>query len=63
MHVAYTLEGNEAGDEGAQVAVGAWVSVSVECQVGAGETGYCAEGVQDGDICEWVLLAWTWRGN
>ena len=50
MHVAYTQQGNEAGAEGAAVAVESWVSVSAECQIGARKAGYCVAGVQDGNI-------------
>ena len=62
MHVAYTQQGNEAGAEGAAVAVESWVSVSAECEERAREAGYRAKTVQDGDICQRVLLAWT-RGE
>ena len=63
LHVTYTQQGDEAGDNGPEMAVGAWVSVSAECQIGAGEAGYRAADVSDGDIRQWVLLAWTRGGG
>lgn len=57
MHVAYQGQGDEAGVEGAAVAVGAWVSVSAKREERAGEDGHRVAELSDGDICQWVLLA------
>ena len=59
MHVAYQGFGDEAGAEGAAVAVESWVSVSAECQKRAGEARYCAAELPDGDIRQWVF----WHGH
>ena len=59
MYVADTQQGDEAGGEGAKVAVESWVPVSAQREVGAGEAGYRDAAVQDGDIREWVFLART----
>ena len=59
MHVAYQGFGDEAGAEGAAVAVESWVSIQIERQKRAGEAGHRAAAVSDGNIRERVLLAWT----
>ena len=41
LHGADSFEGDEAGAEGAAVALVAWVSLSAECQMRAGEAGHC----------------------
>ena len=59
MHVAYQGFGDEAGDEGAAVAVESRVSVQAEREECAGEAGYRAAALPHGDLRERVLLAWT----
>ena len=59
MHVAHQGFGDEAGDEGATVAVESWVSISAEREERAGEAGYRAAGVSDGDIRQRLFLAWA----
>ena len=63
MHVAYQGLGDEAGAEGAAVAVESWVSVSVECQKRAGEARYRAAELPDGNFRQRVFLARTWCEN
>ena len=63
MHVAYQGFGDEAGAEGAAVAVESWVSVSAECEECAGEAGYRVAELPDGDIRERLFLAWTRGGG
>ena len=63
MYVAHQGQGDEAGALGAEVAVGAWVSVSAQREVGAGEAGYCVAAVPDGDIRQRMLLAWARGGG
>ena len=62
LYVADSQQGNEAGDEGAEVAVGARVSLSAERQIGAGEAGHRDAALPHGDIRQRVLLAWA-RGD
>lgn len=57
MHVAYTFEGDEAGDEGAAVVVESWLSVSAEREKCAGEAGYRVAELPDSDFRQWMLLA------
>ena len=63
MHVAYQGLGDEAGAEGATVAVESWVSVSAERQKCAGEARYRAAELPDGDIRERMFLAWARGGG
>ena len=60
MYVADTQQRDEAGDEGAEMAVESWVSVSAQREVGAGKARHRDAAVQDGDIRKRMLLAWTW---
>ena len=57
MHVTHTQPGNEAGNGGEEMAVGARVSVSAERQERAGQAGHSDAEVQDGDICQRLFLA------
>lgn len=59
MHVAYQGFGDEAGAEGAAVAVESWVSVSAECEERAREAGHRAAALPHGDIRQRVFLART----
>ena len=59
MHVAYQGFGDEAGNEGAALAVESWVSISAERQECARKAGHRVASVSDGDIRQRVLLAWT----
>ena len=55
--------GDEAGAEGAAVAVGAWVSVPTERQKCSRQAGHRAAALPHGDIRQRVLLARTRRKN
>ena len=50
MYVADTQQGDEAGDEGAEVAVESRVSVQAECQKCAGEAGHRDAALPHGNI-------------
>ena len=59
MHVAHTQPGDEAGDGGPMVALGARVQVQTERQERAGQAGHRDAEVQDGDIRQRLFLART----
>lgn len=63
LHVAHQGQGDEARTLGAAVAVGTRVSLQAQREVGAGEAGHRAAALQDGDIRQWLLLAWAQRAN
>ena len=57
MYGGDSVEGHEAGTEGAAVAVEPWVSLQAEREVGAREARHRDAEVQDSDIRQRVLLA------
>ena len=57
MHVTHTQQGDEAGNGGEEMAVGAWVPIQAECEKRAGQAGHCDAEVQDGDIRQRLFLA------
>ena len=59
MHVTHTQQGDEAGNGGEEMAVGAWVPIQAECEKRAGPAGHCDAEVQDGDIRQRMFLART----
>ena len=59
MHVADTQQGDEAGNGGEEMAVGARIPVQAECEERAGQAGHCDAQVQDGDIRQRMFLAWA----
>lgn len=40
LHVAYTQQGDEAGDYGPEMAVVTWIQISLECQKRTGQAGH-----------------------
>ena len=61
MYVTHTQQGDEAGDGGEEMAVGAWVPVQTECEKRAGQAGHRDAAVQNGDIRQRMFLARTRR--
>ena len=59
MHVTYTQQGDEAGNGGEEMAVGAWVPIPAECEKCPGQARHRDAAVQDGDIRQWLFLART----
>jgi len=57
MYVTHTQQGDEAGNGGEEMAVGAWVPIQAKCEERAGQAGHRDAAVQDGDICQWLFLA------
>ena len=62
MYGGDSVEGHEAGAEGAAVAVESRVSIQAEREVGAWEAGHRDAAVQDGYLRERMLLARTQCG-
>jgi hypothetical protein len=61
MYVTHTQQGDEAGNGGEEMAVGARIQIPAECEKRAGQTGHCDAEVQDGDIRQRLFLARTRR--
>lgn len=61
MYVADTQQGDEAGNGGKEMAVGAWIPIPAECEKRAGQAGHCDAEVQNGDIRQRLFLARTRR--
>ena len=57
LHVAYPQQGDEAGDNGPEMAVGARIPVQAERQERAGQAGYCYAQIPDGDLRRRLFLA------
>ena len=61
LHVTYTQQGDEAGDNGPEMAVGARIPVQTEREERAGQAGYSDAQIQNGDFRQRLFLAWTRR--
>ena len=48
LHVAYTQQGDQAGDNGPEMAVGARIPVQAEREERAGQAGYSDAQIQNG---------------
>ena len=59
MHVTDTQQGDEAGNGGSAMAVGARIQIPTECEERAGQAGHCDAEIQDGDIRQRLFLART----
>ena len=59
MHVTDTQQGDEAGNGGQKMAVGARIPVQAECEECARQAGHCNAQVQNGDIRQRLFLART----
>ena len=57
MHVTDTQQGDEAGNGGSAMAVGARIPIQAECEKRAGQAGHCDAEIQDGDIRQRLFLA------
>ena len=57
LHVAYPQQGDEAGDNGSQMAVGARIPVQAEREERAGQAGYSDAQIQNGDFRQRLFLA------
>ena len=52
-------QGDEAGNGGSAMAVGARLPIQAECEDRAGQTGHCDAEIQNGDIRQRLFLART----
>ena len=59
MHVTDTQQGDEAGNGGEEMAVGARIPIQAECEERARQAGHCDAEVQDSDIRQRLFLAQT----
>ena len=59
VHVAYTQQGDKAGDYGPEMAVGARIPLPAQCQKRAGQAGYSDAQIQNGDFRQRLFLART----
>ena len=59
LHVTYTQQGDEAGDNGPEMAVGARIQISAQCQERAGQAGHSDAQIQNGDFRQRLFLART----
>ena len=59
LHVTDTQQGDETGDGGKAVAVGARIPISAECEERARQAGHRNAEIQDGDIRQRLFLART----
>lgn len=59
LHVAYTQQGDKAGDTGSGMALGARIQIQVERKKCTGQTGHRNAQVQNSDIRQRVFLART----
>ena len=59
LHVAYPQQGDEAGDNGPEMAVGARIQISAEREERVGQAGYSDAQIQNGDFRQRLFLART----
>ena len=51
LHVAYPQQGDQAGDNGQEMAVGARIPIQAQCQERARQAGHSDAQVQDSNFC------------
>ena len=57
LHVAYTQQGNQAGNACEEMAVGTRISLPAECQERTGQAGHRHAQIQNGNIRQRLFLA------
>ena len=57
LHVTYTQQGDEAGDNGPEMAVGTRIPIPIKCQERAQQAGHRHAQIQNGNIRQRLFLA------